>query len=248
MKIADCHAHVGWYSDGYHTPKEIWEAECAAGISEFAVSSTSTCAELYKLVVKEMFELQKLAGDKVHPILWVTPRMFDGRCRWALPYMLHSGIHWKGIKMHWWSHHAWYYNGKLLNNALDLVRKLNVPLLIHTGETKETLPKNFLPISRNNPDIKVILAHGRPPKDTIEVLHECSNVLVDTSFMPQEWKKIFVENGFANRLCFGTDIPINQLYWKDETTCDFIKRHLNELRSVTTEAQYAAIVQNNPYR
>ena len=28
--IIDNHVHVGWYRDGYHSPKEIWEAETAA--------------------------------------------------------------------------------------------------------------------------------------------------------------------------------------------------------------------------
>ena len=52
--MIDNHVHVGWYTDGYHSPKEVWQAELDAGIDEIAVSSTSTCAELYKLVVREM--------------------------------------------------------------------------------------------------------------------------------------------------------------------------------------------------
>lgn len=54
--IIDNHVHVGWYRDGYHSPKEIWEAETAAGVDEICVSSTSTCAELYDIVIEEMIE------------------------------------------------------------------------------------------------------------------------------------------------------------------------------------------------
>lgn len=73
--IIDNHVHVGWYRDGYHSPKEIWEAETAAGVDEICVSSTSTCAELYDIVIEEMIELKRLEGSKVHPILWITPQM-----------------------------------------------------------------------------------------------------------------------------------------------------------------------------
>ena len=54
--------HVGWYTNGYHTPLEVWKAEKDAGIDDIVVSSTSTCAELYKLVVQEIKELIRLGG------------------------------------------------------------------------------------------------------------------------------------------------------------------------------------------
>lgn len=28
--MIDNHVHVGWYTDGYHSPKEIWQAELEA--------------------------------------------------------------------------------------------------------------------------------------------------------------------------------------------------------------------------
>ena len=86
--MIDNHVHVGWYTDGYHFPKEVWQAELDAGIDEIAVSSTSTCAELYKLVVREMSELIRLGGSSIHPILWLTPKMMK---TWGLSYMLHDG-------------------------------------------------------------------------------------------------------------------------------------------------------------
>lgn len=46
--MIDNHVHIGWYADGYHYPKSVWMAEIEAGINEIAVSSTSTCAELYR--------------------------------------------------------------------------------------------------------------------------------------------------------------------------------------------------------
>ena len=73
--IIDNHVHVGWFTDGYHSPKEVWNSAIAAGINGMVVSSTSTCAELYKDVRRELRELKRLGGDRVHPVLWLTPRM-----------------------------------------------------------------------------------------------------------------------------------------------------------------------------
>ena len=66
--MIDNHVHVGWYTDCYHSPMEVWQAEREAGVNEIVVSSTSTCAELYKLVVREMRELICLGGSRVHPL------------------------------------------------------------------------------------------------------------------------------------------------------------------------------------
>ena len=87
--MIDNHVHVGWYTDGYHSPQEIWQAELEAGIEGIVVSSTSICAELYKLVVSEMRELIRLGGPRIHPLLWLTPRMMK---TWGIRYMLHSNI------------------------------------------------------------------------------------------------------------------------------------------------------------
>ena len=38
--IIDNHVHVGWFTDGYHSPKEIWGSEMAAGVDGMAVAST----------------------------------------------------------------------------------------------------------------------------------------------------------------------------------------------------------------
>ena len=130
--MIDNHVHVGWFTDGYHSPKDVWYSEMAAGVDGMAVSSTSTCAELYKVVVREMRELVRLGGNRVHPILWLTPTML--KKRYVLPYMLHSKVKWKGVKMHWETHQEWSHNPKLVEKALDVARKIGCPLLLHTGE------------------------------------------------------------------------------------------------------------------
>lgn len=242
--MIDNHVHIGWYTDGYHYPRKVWQAEQDAGIDEIVVSSTSTCAELYKLVVKEMRELIRLGGSHIHPILWLTPRMMK---TWGLSYMVHSKIRWQGVKMHWKAHREWYYNRKLLHNALEVARRLQVPVLLHTGEFDECHAGVFLDICKLYDDLTFVLAHGRPLNETRDVMKECPNVYVDTAFMPAGHVKELADAGYSKRILFGTDAPINLLYNKDVSTADYIRNNLAELQNTLSPKQYEIIISNKLY-
>jgi len=242
--MIDNHVHVGWYTDGYHSPREIWYEEQEAEIEEMAVSSTSSCAELYKLVVKEMQELIQIGGEHIHPLLWLTPRMMK---TWGISYMLHSKVKWQGVKMHWKAHREWYYNRKLLHNALEVARWLYVPVLLHTGNFKECKSGVFMDICNRYDDLTFVLAHGRPFDEAKNVLKECPNVYVDTAFMPADHVKDLADAGYSKRILFGTDAPINLLYNKDVSTADYIRNNMAELKNILSPEQYEIIISNKLY-
>ncbi len=242
--MTDNHVHVGWYTDGYHTPLEVWQAVQEAGIDEIAVSSTSTCAELYKLVVREMRELIRLGGNRIHPLLWITPQMIK---TWGIRYMLHSKIRWEGVKMHWKAHREWFYNSPLLARALDVARRLRVPVLLHTGNYKECHASVFLDICRHHEDLTFVLAHGCPIDETMEVMRLCTNVYVDTAFMPVANAVVLVQNGFAGRMLLGTDAPINLLFYKEMTTAEYIRDCLASLQRELPPDAYTLMLSNTPY-
>lgn len=242
--MIDNHVHVGWYSDGYHSPLEVWQAEQETGIGEIVVSSTSTCAELYKLVVREMRELLHMGGSRVHPILWITPRMMK---TWGIRYMLHSKIRWEGIKLHWRAHREWFYNRKLLLSALNVARRLHVPVLLHTGDSKECHARVFLDICTSNKDLTFVLAHGWPIDETMEILSCCNNVYVDTAFMPIEDLVALVNNNFTQRILFGTDAPINLLFYKEMSTVQYIQYCLSNMQKTIAPEAYKQILSNTIY-
>lgn len=241
--IVDSHVHVGWYTDGYHSSKKVWQAEKDAGIDEVVVSSTSTCAERYKLVVKEMRELIRLGGNRIHPILWLTPRMMK---TWGLNYMLHSRVRWQGVKMHWEAHHEWYYNRKLVHNALEVARWLQVPVMFHTGEFKECHAGVFSDICKRYDDLTFVLAHGRPIDETLDVMTKCHNTYVDTAFMPVSHIVALADAGFENRILFGTDAPINLLYCNEMSTSDYIRNCYENIRKAIPD-KYRQILTNKLY-
>lgn len=246
--MIDNHVHIGWYIDGYHSPKEVWQAELEAGINEIVVSSTSTCAELYKLVVKEMRELIHLGGKHVHPILWLTPRMFHSNCQWALSYLLHSKIRWQGIKLHWQAHREWFYNRKILHNALEVARWMNVPVLLHTGNYPECHAGVFQEVISNYNDVNFVLAHGRPLEETVEVLSNCTNSYVDTSFMPIEDVVSLIDRGFSDRVMFGTDAPINRMFYKDISTTEYIQNSISLLKKGLPSEAFNVISESSIYQ
>lgn len=243
--MIDNHVHIGWYSDGYHYPLDIWNAEQDAGIDDIVVSSTTTCAELYKLVVKEMYELIKAGGSKIHPILWVTPHMMK---TWGIRYMLHSKIRWQGIKMHWGAHREWFYNEKIVKDVLKIARSKRLPILLHTGGSKECDAIVFKRICRENEDITFILAHGRPIEQAIEVLKSSPNSYVDTAFMPQSSIIRLVEERLCDRIIFGTDVPINVIYNNVENTSEYIKSCLNQLSEILNHDQFISVANRIIYQ
>lgn len=230
--IADFHVHVGWYLDGYHSPSHVWTTERDAGISDIYVSSTSTCAELYKLVVREMKELKRLGGIHVHPLLWVTPRMFKGQCRWVLPYMLHAGIKWEGIKMHWEAHPEWRQQPHLVEKVMVLADKMKVGVLVHTGEKEVSQAQNFEPIIRCHPEIRFTLAHARPTEQAVHMLKQYENTDVDTAFMSASQMMKMAREGLAPRMKFGTDFPINEYFWPNLNSTEYIRQCRQEYQPI----------------
>lgn len=245
--IIDNHVHVGWFTDGYHTPREVWHSEMAAGINGMVVSSTSTCAELYKDVLREFKQLKRIGGEKLIPILWLTPRMFKSRCRYALPYLLHSKIKWRGIKLHFVAHPEWAHNEVLLNKALDVARMLKVPVLFHTGDFEHCSAGAFEPVIKNNPDLTFVLAHGRPIEQAIELLHKYPNAYVDTAFMPYNHVQLLVKEGCQSRVLFGTDAPINKIFWPEKSTKSYIREQLNALQEKLEDRDFYDIVSRSIY-
>ena len=227
--VIDNHVHVGWYSDGYHSPLEIWRFLKEAGVDAAVVSSTSTCAELYHNVKTEFYQLFSIAGkEHIYPILWLTPDMLLKG--WPLKKLLISKIEWRGIKLHYISHPLWSKMPGLVDKALDIARNLgNVPVLLHTGGWENCHAGVFGPVIAANPDLKFVLAHGRPIDETINLMKNQTNVWTDTAFMPIENIIKLKEENLSERVLFGSDAPINRIYFPLQTTKEYLKEKIDEI-------------------
>lgn len=224
--IIDNHVHVGWFKDGFHSPAEIWNSLQSAGVDEIAVSSTSTCAGLYESVCKEILDLIALGYDKIHPILWLTPEIL--RSEILLSSMLGNNINWQGIKLHYLSQSEWA-DDKLGYKAVEFANNLNLPILLHTGDFDVCRASVFKELFREYKTTIFILAHGRPINETIEVLTEHNNVYIDTSFMPICNFELIVKEHFLERAYFGTDAPINRVFYRNMSTTQYVQMCINKI-------------------
>lgn len=240
--IIDNHVHMGWFSDGYHSPMEIGRSLKQAGVDSAVISSTSTCADLYHNVKTEFFQLFSLFGkENILPILWLSPAMLLKG--WPLKKLLKSKVEWRGIKLHYISHPLWSKVPFLVKDALDIARNLgNVPVLIHTGEWENCHAGVFKTLIAANPDLNFVLAHGRPIEETINLMKDHPNVWTDTAFMPIKDVKSLIVQGLSKRILFGSDTPIVKVYYPNISITDYLQQRIKEIMKIDS-----SIMSNNLY-
>ncbi len=241
--MIDYHTHIGQFYDFYTSPSELIRTMDSVGVERFACSSTTICEGDYDKVLAEMSELQTLAGDRLLPILWIVPQMLhdDG-----LQRFWDSSIPWRMLKIHpQLNPLAWHCGGKNLQKVLHLTKQMHVPLLIHTGEFAGCYPSLFERAIRYNTSVTFILAHGRPIDETIALLQHYPNVLIDTAFMPVEQIAELCRIGFSRRILWGTDIPIQRYYNRNESLVVYYQNRLIELQNVISPNDYETIMNNH---
>lgn len=230
--IFDFHVHMGQYFNDYYTPPQILRTLRLAEISHFAYSSTSTViTDDAAFLLEERIAMHKLSNGKANPMLWVTHDMLKKSKDLSL-YMNDAGGKIVGLKIHGVSE-PWEPFGKDLKRVFDIAKENKIFVMLHTGEHEECEAGIYRRLCKAYTDVPVVLAHGRPIQQTIEMLHECPNTFVDTSFMPHEYLRILIkiahEYNFTDRILFGTDTPIPGRHLKSS-----LPRHLRA-RIVTTK-------------
>lgn len=240
--MTDHHTHIGQFYDIYTSPSELIHIMDSVGVERFACSSTTICEGNYEKVLSEMSELVRIAVNRVLPVLWMLPQMLsDG----GLQRFLDSGIPWKMLKIHSQLNPlAWQCGSRHLQKVVRLSKQLNLPLLIHTGESPGCYPSLFERAIRYNPSVTFILAHGRPLDETISLMQKYPNVLTDTAFMPVEHIAKLCHFGLAYRVLWGTDVPIQRYYSRKEDIVVYYKKRLCELQDVVSNEHYETIISN----
>ena len=244
--MTDSHIHVGQYFSIYSAPLSIKSFLDSVGVRSFAVSSTTTCDEDFHKVVDEIKGIKKLCGDRALPVLWVLPQMFRDVDN-TLGALMDSGIDWRCLKIHPQLHpEVWSKDGSPeMKWVIRLSRTLNCPILIHSGEMPGCSPLLYANTFMDNPDRTFILAHGRPIKETIEIMTECPNVWVDTAFMPTEHIVELCKAGFVDRILWGTDYPIPKHFYPDRDMKEYYMSLVTELKRCVSEEDFEKITQKN---
>lgn len=241
--MIDSHVHFGQFYDRYTSALELSCFMKEVGAERYAVSSTTMCEENYEKVVGEFRQLISLDGEKVIPVLWITPQLL---LEHKESVFLDSGINWRCVKIHpALCPNVWNGNSELNDTLLSIVRELKVPLLIHTGETEGCNPRLFESIVKENADITFILAHGRPLNDTQDLMLKYPNVYADTAFMPVQSIRQLVDCNLTDRVLWGTDFPIIRHYQEGVDLVPWYEGILAELISVIGMVAFNRITELN---
>lgn len=240
--LIDSHIHVGQYFDRYFSPQQVSSLMKAVGVDYYAVSSTSMCEENYPKVLDELHELIRLDGDKVLPMMWITPEGLKGNIAW----FLESDIQWRCLKIHPYLHpESWVADSDNCNEVVDIARELKIPLLIHTGNESCCQAKKYEHLILKNPDVVFILAHGRPIDEAICLAQKYSNVYVDSAFMPIPDMQQIISSGLSHKLLWGTDMCIPAHFYPNADMREYYKWNLTELSKICSAAEYELITYRN---
>lgn len=240
MIVHDAHIHVGRISSptvACNSPENVHDFLKAVGIQKYAASSISTCEGNSLRALPEMLQLQEIAGDDLVPVLWVCPDWMENG---ELQNMLQSGIQWKCIKVHGYFH-QWEAVPGLLDKVVELARSMNVPILFHTGGRDVSDAGSYLDIIKRNADVTFILAHCRPVEQAIEVMKCCPNCYGDTAFTPIEGIEMMIKEGLANRLMFGTDYPLQMVFYPDKDYQAMYREMIDDTRNVMSEDEWELV-------
>ena len=240
--LIDVHVHVGQFKNHNYSPTSIFRLMKRTGVDYFAVSSTTQCEENYQKVLDELHQLIDMAGEKVIPVMWITPEGLKGNIAWYLE----SDIKWRCLKIHPFLHKdVWIPNEELFNEVIDIARELDVPILIHTGDESCCQSHLYEPAISKNPDISFILAHGRPLEDALSLVKTYSNAYADSAFMPVECMKQFVDNGLSRKLLWGTDMCIPKHFYPHKEMFDYYKGKVDAFRAICTTDQFEMVTYQN---
>jgi len=241
MVIFDSHIHIGQFYEKYYSPEYIASFLKDMNIHKAIVSSTTICEENYEKVISEITELIQIAGNKIFPMLWLTPKMLKENKHYLF---IESGIKWKCIKVHGFIHN-WHPNGKILQQVINIASELKIPFLFHTGGIERCDAGAYLKIIKRNFQQQFILAHGRPIEQAINVLNQCSNAWVDTAFMPIEDIKRLDSKGYIDKVLFGTDFPITIHNDKDLSDTDWYQNRISEIIDTIGITKFKKISEDN---
>lgn len=243
--LIDTHIHVGQFREQYFAPSAIHRLVKLMNIDYYAVSSTTMCEEDYPKVIREIQTLIDMDGNKVLPVMWITPEGLKGNIAW----FLESDIKWRCLKVHPFLHpHDWQPDGEQFREVIGIARELRIPLLIHTGNDETCPCGKYEAMVTRNQDIDFILAHGRPLPQVIPLLRSYPNAYADSAFMPVADMARLIHEGLADKLLWGTDMYIPHYYTPQDNMQSCYQHKLDAFKVLCTKEQYEQVTFENAVR
>lgn len=226
LVIWDAHVHIGRFRDFYFDPRQVALDLIQLGVQRWIVSSTTLCEGVnsFEESLRELDIMESVAPGCAIPFLWVVPGMISQLEHYIDPRF-------QGLKVHGRAH-RWPPNGIALQYIAKVADERNMPIKLHTGGQLRCDAGIYYKLCHSNPNTNFILAHGRPVDQALMVLKKCPNVFVDTAFMPINDVAFLVCNEMSDRIFFGSDYPLDQLFYPGESLKTRYQNFFKELQTV----------------
>jgi len=236
--MIDIHVHFGKFRDIQLNIPDIIENLTKQGINQIGLmpllNETGSNLNNAHSTLKKYYSIYE---TQIIPILWIYPKISIQKIE-----RLISEIPYKIIKIHGYLHHWDYEN---ITRIINFTEQKKLPIMFHTGGCENSDAGFYMQICKNFPKQKIILAHGRPIEQTIEILQLCKNVWVDTAFMPTENIKLLIDKDFANKILFGTDYPIMKHFDNSINLDKWYKQNTKEIIETIGNKYFEQLSSNN---
>lgn len=210
--ILDAHMHLG--EDIIFNTDDSEEA-LLAYMSEHGIDAallqTGILPNDPKKANHRLYELTKKYPGKFYGAAVLSPykerEEYEAFMHWAV-----KDLGFKALKLQGFAYCA-APSAPQARKIFETARELKVPVIIHTGNgVPVALPSMAIPIAKEFPDLKIVLAHsggGMYGCEALVAAQTCENIYLETSWCTVLDLKSFVDTIGCSRLMFGTDVPLN---------------------------------------
>ena len=190
-----------------------------AGVLKSLVNNTVLKPELMHKANDFTTQVVSKNAGRLSGMAWIVP----GETESVVEAERCKGLGFSAFKMH--NSHFKVMPADSRNDGIyEKIVEFNIPVLFHCGAnpygsseaTQYSAPKNFAPVLKSYPKMKVILGHLAGfqdfPDQAIELLSLSPNAVADTA-LDAEGKEIdmksILENISPSKMVFGSDYPIH---------------------------------------
>lgn len=224
--IVDYHVHIGpFFGNLMFEPEYVAHILTQLNVDRWVYFSTAFSCEPRNYIAwfQECVErMETAAPGRGIPLLWMNEAMLTQ----ADLYFNHP---FRGIKIHEGFEKL---SAAARETAFALASAEKCPLVIHTGEHVCCQAGRYDDLCQRYTDICIILAHGRPLNQAMSLLKKHSNVMLDSAFMSPEQMQILANTGLANRVLFGSDLPVQHHFYPHADISALWKEHRNSSASI----------------
>jgi len=229
ISIIDIHVHIGIYDNHYDFSIFYLKELCRCLPIEFFVCAPSSWQQsIDDYSIKSFEGSPSYLAKRSLFWLWISPVRNKSIEILELKKIPKGYV---GIKLHPYAD-QYDTNKGLLRKVFKSCERWNVPLAIHTGNDGSE-PLSICHAIPENYSLPVILFHSRPIIEAVEAakIHSC--IYLESSFCePEDFAMTFNEIDHK-RILFGSDYPLNIVYYPGFNIIDLYRKNIEELLNVT---------------